>query len=307
MEVKEADALARKLMRVFGLGDWRLTWDNSKRRAGTCLRGGDRIVLSKPVVECNDEGGVKEIVLHEIAHALTNGGHGPQWSAVAKSIGCSGSTRPAIQWPRGQWVLICERCEKTWTRFRRPAEGRRVACKACGQRAGSRGFDERFVLRVRLLVLVASLAAAPSLLLPAGEDPSIRLAEITARQYAAALSFYLPVVVEIRPGALLPTELGMTTRRPDDEGGGCKIYLAERAVRPMQDYVIAHEVCHCVLDYDVLEEFGYRREAVTKGGPLHRQMEERAMRCEDWFMRRDRLGSVPEEFRRERHGMDRLQ
>lgn len=47
-----------------------------------------------------------------------------------------------------------------------------------------------------------------------------------------------------------------TTRTRNAGGVGCTIHLQARFVD--RDDVIAHEVCHCVHDYDELTTFGWK-------------------------------------------------
>lgn len=105
MKEAEAEALARSLMNQHGLADWHIVWWRTGKiayeKAGRCVRAVHWIRLSLPIVEANEEGNVREIVLHEIAHALTTGGHSAAWRALAKKIGCSGRTRPRLRMPEG--------------------------------------------------------------------------------------------------------------------------------------------------------------------------------------------------------------
>lgn len=95
----------RRLMDLHGLQSWSLrVSEHLIRTAGFCSpsRGGGKVVLSSHLLNSTfvtrDE--KRDTMLHEIAHALvptsqqTNGkaleGHGPEWVAKAKEIGCSG-------------------------------------------------------------------------------------------------------------------------------------------------------------------------------------------------------------------------
>ena len=92
MIIKEAEQLARDLMNKHQLFWWRLEFDYAVKRFGYCTKGKKLISLSKPLTELNSKEKVEQIILHEIAHALTTKGksHGKEWKRIAKSIGYGG-------------------------------------------------------------------------------------------------------------------------------------------------------------------------------------------------------------------------
>jgi predicted SprT family Zn-dependent metalloprotease len=132
MTLNQAQELARDLMRRHKLPpDWSFTFDNSRVRFGKCNYHKKQISLSKYLVELNGEDGVRDTILHEIAHALAprGAGHGPAWKSLAMSIGCNGRrcygqevTRPAPKY-RG----TCPACKQVIYRYRRTV----VACGRC--------------------------------------------------------------------------------------------------------------------------------------------------------------------------------
>lgn len=108
MKFIDAAALARSLLDRHGLATWPLVWQPYWYvDAGRCYRPLSHprapkngwIHISIPFVLVNPEENVMEIVLHEIAHALTHGGHEEMWQAVAKAIGCSGLEFPVLVLP----------------------------------------------------------------------------------------------------------------------------------------------------------------------------------------------------------------
>lgn len=90
MNSYKALIIARDLMTYHGLGDWSLAYDRAVRRFGVCDRAEKHIGLSLKLTELNDETTFINVVLHEIAHALSPAhvGHGYQWRVTARSIGC---------------------------------------------------------------------------------------------------------------------------------------------------------------------------------------------------------------------------
>lgn len=70
-------------------------FDRAVNRLGICYGGAKQIGLSKKMTEIRPESGVKNTILHEIAHAIDNeirghSDHSYHWEKIAKSIGCTG-------------------------------------------------------------------------------------------------------------------------------------------------------------------------------------------------------------------------
>jgi len=91
VRVPEAEIMARTLMHKHGLYRWSLIWTMEGIVAGRCFQAIEAIALSMTIIELNPIITVREIVLHEIAHALTDGGHTAAWRAMARQIGCTGA------------------------------------------------------------------------------------------------------------------------------------------------------------------------------------------------------------------------
>jgi hypothetical protein len=113
MNVDLAEQLAYSLLEKHGLSGrpssdwiststgWRVIWESSWLvRAGRTNRILRWIHLSQPIVELNDEAAVRNLILHEIAHALTSGGHDIDWQMMCRKIGCSSDINPAMILPR---------------------------------------------------------------------------------------------------------------------------------------------------------------------------------------------------------------
>ncbi|MCK9792800.1 SprT-like domain-containing protein [Isoptericola sp. 4D.3] len=142
MEQVAAARLARRLMAEHGLSGWTFRFDRARRRAGLCRYDRREISLSGPLTALYDEADVREVVLHEIAHALAGARHGHDavWRATARRIGATGRrlVREGSPEVEGDWVGRCPAGHRV-TRFRRPQ--RPQACARC-----SPVFDRRFLL-----------------------------------------------------------------------------------------------------------------------------------------------------------------
>ncbi len=116
---------------------WSFGFDNAKTRAGQCNYTARRITVSRYLAARYEDDEIHQILLHEVAHALagSGAGHGPRWTAIARSIGYEGSrlhhgTRADELAP---WVGRCPAGHEFY-RHRRPAS--RLSCSLC-----ARGFS----------------------------------------------------------------------------------------------------------------------------------------------------------------------
>lgn len=90
MDLEAARVLAGDLLRRHPeLSDWRVTFSRRSRRTlGLCRHRHKVIQLSVPFVRLNDAGEVRDVTLHEVAHALVGPGHGhgEAWKAMARRV-----------------------------------------------------------------------------------------------------------------------------------------------------------------------------------------------------------------------------
>ena len=129
-----AAALARSLMAAHGLSGWHLAFDHAKRRAGITIFPSRTISLSREFVTTMDEDQVRDLVLHEIAHALAGAGHrhDATWKQICRKIG--GTALASL--PRGTaapataplWIGTCP-AGHNLGRYRRPE--RVCSCREC--------------------------------------------------------------------------------------------------------------------------------------------------------------------------------
>lgn len=94
MLTPDAYNMAVLLMLDHGLFDgpnpWGFRFENSTRRMGKCDYNNRLILLSSRLTAVNEAERVRDVILHEIAHAIVGPrlGHGQEWAAKAKEIGC---------------------------------------------------------------------------------------------------------------------------------------------------------------------------------------------------------------------------
>jgi len=146
MDTNDAHRLARKLMNEHGLYDWAFQFDNAIVRFGLCQHSKRNISLSRKLTELNEESEVRDVILHEIAHALVGfkAGHGPVWQRKALSIGCNASRTHGAKLPNQKWTVTCPNCGKKSQRSRKNKAP--TACGKCCIAYNGGEFDARFTL-----------------------------------------------------------------------------------------------------------------------------------------------------------------
>lgn len=154
MNLTDAYNLAESLMRQHGLREevpgkfWHFEFSSGKKVLGYCKYSRRTLYLSAPFAKLNGEELVRDVILHEIAHALAPRGahHGPQWQLVAIRIGArpeACQTGPDMVRVPGKWQARCPGCGTLFHRYRLTKRG--TACRACCRAHGG-GFQERFRL-----------------------------------------------------------------------------------------------------------------------------------------------------------------
>lgn len=168
MDTRTAEKVARELMDLHGLTDWKFRWDNSKQRAGVCKYGPKIIGLSKPLVELWAEGPVRDTILHEIAHALVGpgAGHGFIWRQKCLEIGGDGRARyhtteetPAVQ---GAYSATCKAGHVHY-KHRMPTARSPRSCGLCSRRFDPENlliFSKTTPIQVPVTKAVVTLAAS---------------------------------------------------------------------------------------------------------------------------------------------------
>lgn len=143
MDLNAVAALARHELERAGLTPaWSFAWDHARRRAGLCRYGEKRISLSKPLMSLYQEPQVREVLAHEIAHALVGPGHAHDrvWAAEARRLGGSGKASLPADSPRppATWIGTCPRGHR-YERYQRPRQN--ASCSRCHP-----GYDRRYLI-----------------------------------------------------------------------------------------------------------------------------------------------------------------
>lgn len=137
MNVTEALWLYRELADKHGLEEWTIQLDKrASTRAGVCRYRSKTLGLSKWFIEQAPVAEIRNVILHEIAHALVGPGkgHGPIWKAKAREIGCTGDRCHTVEnkarKPRPHWAASCS-CGGPHVRSNKPRGTWR--CRYTGQ------------------------------------------------------------------------------------------------------------------------------------------------------------------------------
>jgi len=152
MDAIETYTLARNMMDEFELNNWSLILGRGKALFGLCDHQKRTITISQPLSLINDEPVVRDIVLHEIAHALagSTAGHGKAWIAIAKSIGCSATRTHSAVTPPPKYIVTCPNCGHQFGRNRKDKNP--LACFSCCNKYNSGRFAHEYVLTYRINV-----------------------------------------------------------------------------------------------------------------------------------------------------------
>lgn len=111
MNIQQITQLGRQLMDEHSLYGWRIVWDNARKRGGQCRYDTRTISLSRLIVPTWDEAEIRNVLLHEIAHALTPGhSHDAVWRRKLISMGGDGSRTHNNATVPGRYVAHCDHC-----------------------------------------------------------------------------------------------------------------------------------------------------------------------------------------------------
>ena len=121
---------AREWMARHALRHWSFQFDHGARRAGSCQYETQVISLSYEYAKHDSEEGIRDTLLHEIAHALVGKGHHHDavWRAKAIEIGCSGKRLHDVQFTPPRYIVRCRNDCWVATAERRRPNG---VCKIC--------------------------------------------------------------------------------------------------------------------------------------------------------------------------------
>jgi len=110
--------------------NWRFRFDNAKQRLGNCSYKRRTISMSKHFAVKITEPEAKDVLLHEIAHALVGRGQGHNhvWKRKAIEIGCNGLREyHGDIHIKAKYIGTCPTCGRVIKRHRR----KNISCGRC--------------------------------------------------------------------------------------------------------------------------------------------------------------------------------
>lgn len=134
MDIHKAQALATLMLKEHGLDDWRIELRSYKSTGGMTYYGTRRIGLSRLLLPKWTEDQVRQVMLHEIAHALVgpHQNHNDTWLSKAREIGYKGKGTHNFPTVDRRWHVVCPNHGVIGKRHRRGARGRVYSCTTCG-------------------------------------------------------------------------------------------------------------------------------------------------------------------------------
>ena len=144
MDLTEAQNMAEELIAKY-CPNFKFKFGRMKTQLGTCNHSTKTIKLSQYFVKELDEDRVRNTILHEIAHALTQGhNHDRVWQNKAIALGCSGERTACLEPPKtkGRMVYKCPICQTKSYAYRKLK--RKRACKHCCKRFNNGKYTDEF-------------------------------------------------------------------------------------------------------------------------------------------------------------------
>jgi predicted SprT family Zn-dependent metalloprotease len=117
------------------LGGWTFVFDKAQRRAGICRYAQQIIGLSKPMVVSHDRpfSDIRNIILHEMAHALVGSKHGHDavWRKKANEIGCTRDRCHQMHFANYRWHITCPCGANDLKRLKLTKRMKSAVCSRC--------------------------------------------------------------------------------------------------------------------------------------------------------------------------------
>jgi predicted SprT family Zn-dependent metalloprotease len=131
-----------KMSEFLNTSIWSFGWDSAKRRLGVCKYDEQRISLSRYLIDLHPLEDVRQVILHEVAHAMCGPrvGHGRKWKDTATKLGYRHEkiSGEEIGNATARYAGVCPNGHNSY-RHRKPKT--QLSCSRCSNR-----FDRRFLI-----------------------------------------------------------------------------------------------------------------------------------------------------------------
>lgn len=133
MDIHKARKLATLMLHEHGLNEWQIELRSYKSTGGVTYYGTKKIGLSRFLLPKWTEAQVRQIMLHEIAHALVGPSHKHDniWRRKAIEIGYTGGVTHDLPTVERRWHVVCPTHGIIAKRHRRSGVGRTHLCTIC--------------------------------------------------------------------------------------------------------------------------------------------------------------------------------
>lgn len=132
MQPTELLSLGYSLLQHHNLSEWSFKLDRSKSRAGLCNYTRRTISVSHLLAH-QDEASIRNVILHEIAHALVGPSHQHDavWRDKAIAIGSDGNRCHTLQLCIAPYRVACSCGKVDFCRFRLTNKLYQTKCRHC--------------------------------------------------------------------------------------------------------------------------------------------------------------------------------
>jgi predicted SprT family Zn-dependent metalloprotease len=121
-KILATQTLAERLIKEYGLDDWKFVYDQTKNRIGQCRYSSKEIGYSVHFIKETPMDEIEDTIRHEIAHALVGpgNGHNQTWKLKAMIVGANPRSCSEIAQvsAKPNFIVECSKCGKEWERFR---------------------------------------------------------------------------------------------------------------------------------------------------------------------------------------------
>lgn len=164
MKKSEYRAFARSALEEWDLGEYDIVFNGRMKRAiGKHKPAEKRIDLSKLYFVDSeseiDTGVLKDVILHEVAHALDyerrgTSGHDRPWKRAARDVGADPTRMEegipkSVKAAAASWKRECPQCGKCGYYFSKPTSKKTYLCPDCHVKSHSRAEKLEYALEVK--------------------------------------------------------------------------------------------------------------------------------------------------------------
>jgi predicted SprT family Zn-dependent metalloprotease len=150
MEIEIFKEILNKKLKEHKLDNWKVEYTNTLSTIGKCCYVEKKFQFSLKFIEVNDKEFMTDVILHEIAHALTpNQKHNAIWRHKALEIGCIPLRRvkskdimlPEQIYKYEYKCLNCDKIIKTKSKLKKLS-----ACFDCCQKYNDSKYSDKYIL-----------------------------------------------------------------------------------------------------------------------------------------------------------------